>query len=76
MMTINDAQVDFGSSCCDLPVNQAFAVPSRFSLSSVSSTLHYASKMDDVHGNISHAMRDNYNEYGVEEVRIVCMRKR
>jgi hypothetical protein len=24
--------------------------------------------MDDVHGNISHAMRDNYNEYGVEEV--------
>ena len=22
----------------------------------------------DVHGNISHAMRDNYNEFGVDEV--------
>lgn len=25
--------------------------------------------MNNVHGNISHAMRDNYNEYGVDEVR-------
>lgn len=24
--------------------------------------------MQSVHGNISHAMRDNYNEFGVDEV--------
>lgn len=27
--------------------------------------------MQPVHGNISHAMRDNYNEFGVDEVCIL-----
>jgi hypothetical protein len=28
--------------------------------------------MSGVHGNISHAMRDNYAEFGVDEVSDVC----
>lgn len=27
--------------------------------------------MEAVHGNLSHAMRDNYNEHGVDEVSII-----